>query len=155
MARGVSDSSMDSQKAPYSLFSGMKKDPKYTFLHAFFLIWLSCSFQNLSIWPKTHFFSPILHVFAPLNGVRTFSAWSWKTTLITWIFGQAWYPLDIRVAPRYSWYYRLQYMCFFFSKSCTRCLKIIGTHTFSMHKDNTIETIPLRHIIYTIESIVW
>ena len=23
-----------------------------------------------------------------------------KTTLITWIFGRAWYPLDIRVAPR-------------------------------------------------------
>ena len=32
-------------------FSGMKKDPKYMFLHAFCL---SCSFQNLSIWPKTH-----------------------------------------------------------------------------------------------------
>ena len=28
---------------------GMKKDPKYVFLHAFFLICLSCSFQNLSI----------------------------------------------------------------------------------------------------------
>ena len=35
-------------------FSGMKIDPKYVFLHAFFLICLSCSFQNLSIWPKTH-----------------------------------------------------------------------------------------------------
>ena len=41
---------------------------------------------------------PILHVFAPLNDVRAYSAWSWKTTLITWIFGRAWYPLDIRVA---------------------------------------------------------
>ena len=30
-------------------FSGMKKDPKYVFLHAFFLICLSCSFQNLSM----------------------------------------------------------------------------------------------------------
>ena len=30
-------------------FSGMKKDPIYAFLHAFFLICLSCSFQNLSI----------------------------------------------------------------------------------------------------------
>ena len=39
-------------------FSGMKKDPKYVFLHAFFLICLSCSFQNLSIWPEnTPFFS--------------------------------------------------------------------------------------------------
>ena len=38
-------------------FSGMKIDPKYTFLHAFFLIWPSCPPQNLSIWPKTHLFS--------------------------------------------------------------------------------------------------
>ena len=37
-------------------FSGMKIDPKYAFLHAFFLICLSCSFQNLSIWPKTDLF---------------------------------------------------------------------------------------------------
>ena len=71
--------------------SGMKKDPKYAFLHAFFFICMSCSFQNLSIWPKTPFF-PILHVFAPLNDVRAYSALSWKTTLITWIFGRAWYP---------------------------------------------------------------
>ena len=42
---------------------------------------------------------PILHVFAPLNDVRAYIAWSWKTTLITWIFGRAWYPLDIRVPP--------------------------------------------------------
>ena len=35
-------------------YSGMKKDPIYVFLHAFFLICLSYSFQNLSIWPKTH-----------------------------------------------------------------------------------------------------
>ena len=46
-------------------------------------------------------FFPILDVFAPLNDVRAYSAWSSKTTLITWIFGRAWYPpLDIRVAPR-------------------------------------------------------
>ena len=36
-------------------------------------------------------FFPILHVFAPLNDVRAYSAWDWKTTLITWIFGRAWY----------------------------------------------------------------
>ena len=73
-------------------YLGMKKDPKYAFLRAFFLICLSCSFQNLSLWPQTHPFFPILHVFAPLNDVRTYSALSWKTTLITWIFGRAWYP---------------------------------------------------------------
>ena len=38
-------------------FSGMKIDPKYSFLHAFYLIWASCPFQNLSIWPKTYPFS--------------------------------------------------------------------------------------------------
>ena len=38
-------------------------------------------------------FFPILHVFASLNNVRAYSAWSWKTALITWIFGRAWYPL--------------------------------------------------------------
>ena len=34
-------------------FSGMKINPKYACLHAFFLICPSCPFQNLSIWPKT------------------------------------------------------------------------------------------------------
>ena len=59
-------------------FSGMKIDPKYTFLPAFFLICVSCPFQNLSIWPKTYPFFPILAVFAPLNDVRAYIAWSWK-----------------------------------------------------------------------------
>ena len=36
-------------------FSGMKIDPKYVFLHAFFLICLSCSFQNMT--KNTPFFS--------------------------------------------------------------------------------------------------
>ena len=81
-------------------FSGMKIDPKYAFLHAFFLICPSCPFQNLSIWPKTHPFFSILHVFAPLNDVREYSAWSWKTTLITWIFGRAWYPPWHSSGPR-------------------------------------------------------
>ena len=47
-----------------TFFSGMKIDPKYAFLRAFFLICLSCSFQNLSIWPKTHpffLFCPFVH----------------------------------------------------------------------------------------------
>ena len=35
-------------------YSGMKKDPKYAFLHAFFLICLSCSFQNLSRYDQKH-----------------------------------------------------------------------------------------------------
>ena len=46
-------------------FSGMKIDPKYTFLHAFFLICPSCPFQNLSIWPKTHPFFQFCTVLHP------------------------------------------------------------------------------------------
>ena len=55
-------------------FSCMKIDPKYAFLHELFLICLS--YHILSkicfIWPKTHFFFSILHVFAPLNGAMTY-----------------------------------------------------------------------------------
>ena len=46
----------------------MKTDPKYMFLHVFFLICPSCPLQKLSIWPKLFFFS-ILHIFALLNDV--------------------------------------------------------------------------------------
>ena len=35
-------------------FSGMKIDPKYAFLHAFFLICPSCPFQNLSVYDQKH-----------------------------------------------------------------------------------------------------
>ena len=73
-------------------FLGMKIDPKYAFLHAFFSICLPYTFQNLSIWPKNTPFFPILHVFAPRNDVRTYIVWSWKATLITWIFLRGWYP---------------------------------------------------------------
>ena len=38
----------------HTYFSGTKVDSKYAFLHAFFLIFLSCPFKNLSIWPKTY-----------------------------------------------------------------------------------------------------
>ena len=61
-------------------FTGMKIDPKYAF---------SCIFLNLSVmsFPKFVYMTkntpyvPILHVFAPLNDVRAYSASSWKTTL--------------------------------------------------------------------------
>ena len=42
------------KKHPNHVLFRYEEDPKYAFLHAFFLICLSCSFQNLSIWPKTH-----------------------------------------------------------------------------------------------------
>ena len=35
---------------------------------------------------KHTFFLQILHFFSPLNDVRAYIAWSWKTTLIMWFF---------------------------------------------------------------------
>ena len=81
-------------------FPGMEIDPKYAFLHVFFLICPSCHLQNLWTWPKTHtLFFLILHVFAPLNDAHTYVSWSWKTTLITWIFLQGWYSTSNTSAP--------------------------------------------------------
>ena len=78
-------------------------------------------FPKFAYMTKTHPFLPILHVFAPLNDVRTYSAWSWKTTLITWIFGRAWYPLDIRVAP---WAYLFTKRSFY--ATCNEALNFQG-----------------------------
>ena len=50
--------------------------PKYTFLHAFFFNLSVMSFPKFVICPKTYSFFPILHVFAPLNDVRGYIAWS-------------------------------------------------------------------------------
>ena len=52
------------KKHPKHVFFRYENRPyKYVFLHALFLICPPCPFQNLSIWPKTHPFPPILHVF--------------------------------------------------------------------------------------------
>ena len=47
---------------------------------------------------KTPFF-PILYVFAPLNDVRAYSAWSWKTPQLREFLDEPDTPLDIWVAP--------------------------------------------------------
>ena len=57
-------------------FSSMKIDPKYSFLHAFFLNLCVMSFPKFVNMTKTHLFFPISHVFAPLNDVRAYIAWS-------------------------------------------------------------------------------
>ena len=44
------------------------------------------SFPKFVTMTKNTPFFPILNVFAPLNDVCTYIAWSWKTSLITWIF---------------------------------------------------------------------
>ena len=74
-------------------FSGMKIDPKYAFLPVMF-------FPKFVYMTKNTPFFPILHVVAPLNDVGAYSAWSWKITLITWIFGWAWYPPWHSSGPR-------------------------------------------------------
>ena len=58
-------------------FSGMKIDPKYVFLHAFFLICLSCSFQNLS-YPQT-----IIPIQLTLLGVHGLSQSFSKAVVLT------------------------------------------------------------------------
>ena len=56
-------------------FPGMKIDPKYAFLHVFFLIFRHLFPKFMTIAKNTPFF-PILDVFAPLNDVRAYIAWS-------------------------------------------------------------------------------
>ena len=51
-------------------FSGMKKDPKYTFLHAFFLLCLSCSFQYCQYDQKHTLFSNFAHFCTPKRCTR-------------------------------------------------------------------------------------
>ena len=96
----ISSSLKDFSKHTQSMyFPGMKKDPKYAFLHAFFPNFFIMSFPKLVNMTKTTPFSPILHVFALPNDVRMYIGWSWKTTLITWIFDKDDIQLQIQVAP--------------------------------------------------------
>ena len=57
------------------------------------------SFPKFVNMTKNTLFFPILQVFAPLNNVRAYIAWSWKTTLITWIFFRGWYPTSNTSTP--------------------------------------------------------
>ena len=58
------------------------------------------SFPKFVNMTKNTPFFPILHVFAPLNDVSVYTAWSWKTTLM-WIFYEddGWYPTSNTSAP--------------------------------------------------------
>ena len=64
----------------------------------FSLICPSCPSKIRHMTKNIPFF-PILHVFAPLNDVRAYIAWSWKTTLITWFFLRGWYPTSNTSGP--------------------------------------------------------
>ena len=76
----------------------------------------ACVFLNLSVMSIPKFVNmikniplfPILHVLAPLNDVRAYIVWSWKTTLITWIFLRGWYPTSDTSAPRVKMVYEFE-----------------------------------------------
>ena len=61
-----------------------------------FLNLLVMSFPKFVTMTKNTPFLPILHVFAPLNNVRTYTAWSWKDNPN---FLQRWYPTSNTSAP--------------------------------------------------------
>ena len=62
------------------------------------------SFPKCVTMTKNTPFFQILHIFAPLNNVRAYIAWSWKTTLIMWLFLRAWYPTsDTSALPGHEW----------------------------------------------------
>ena len=66
------------ENRPYNVF--------YVFACVFFLNLSAMSFPKFVNMTKNTPFFPILHVFALLNDVREYIAWSWKTTPITWFF---------------------------------------------------------------------
>ena len=74
--RGYQARPLTHKKDPNHIFSGMKIDPKYAFLHAFFLNLPVMSFPKFVYMTKNTQFFPILHVFSPLNDVYAYIAWS-------------------------------------------------------------------------------
>ena len=80
------------KKHPNHVFFRHENRPLIRVFACIFLNLPVMSFPKFVYMTKNTPFFPILHVFAPLNDVRAYIAWSWKTTLITWIFGRAWYP---------------------------------------------------------------
>ena len=84
------------------------------------------SFQKFITMTKNTPFLPILHVFAHLNDVRVYIAWSWKTTLITWIFLRGWYPTSNTNDP--FWGYNKRTSCLeSIINIDTKCLVIHST----------------------------
>ena len=75
------------------------------------------SFPKLATMTKNTPFFAILHVFAPLNDVGAYIAWSWKSTLIMWIFYEDDIQPEIQVAPRDQHTHTL---CFSTRHTCLR-----------------------------------
>ena len=75
---GVSGSSMDTQKAPYHIFFRYEKRPSIRVFACIFLDLSVMSFPKFVTMTKNTPIFQILHVFAPLNDVCSYSIWSWK-----------------------------------------------------------------------------
>ena len=107
------------KKHPYHVLFRYEKRPYIRVFACIFLNLPVMFFPKLVYMTKNTPFFQILHVFAPLNDVRAYSAWSWKTILITWIFGWAWYPLTFECPPgkipKYGpWTYYVYLLCKWF-----------------------------------------
>ena len=78
-------------------FSGMKIDPTRFWMR--FSSFVHYVLSKIYQYDQNTPFFQILHVLVPLNDVRAYIACSWKTTQITWIFLQGWYPSSDTSAP--------------------------------------------------------
>ena len=89
------------------LVKGLSKHRPTLNTHAFLLTFRHVLSKICPYDQKHTRFTPILQVFAPLNDVRAYIAWSWKTILTTWrfFFPRGWHPTSNTSAspPRVLW----------------------------------------------------
>ena len=74
-----------SKRTLNTYFSDVKIDPKYVFFAYVFVNLCHVLSKFVNMTENIPCF-PNVHIFEPLNDVCVYIAWSWKTTLITWIF---------------------------------------------------------------------
>ena len=126
---GVSGSSMDLQSSTLiTYYSGMKKDPKYAFLHAFFLIYLSCSFQNClySVYDQKHtLFSNFARFWTPKRCTRVQCLVLKNNPNYVIFWTSLIVPLDIWVAPRDLCKYNMSYVTHQVTLACIHHMNIV------------------------------
>ena len=92
---------------------------------------------------KHTLFSNFAH-FAPLNDIRAYIAWSWKTTLIMWIFYEDDIQLQIQVLP-------LGAIQIVFISNCVNKFKMIGEPFWIndlVYRDNWVTPFEFHSLIY-------
>ena len=119
-------------------YSGTKKDPKYAFLYAFFLICLSCSFQNMSVRPKTHPFFQFCTFLHPLNDVCAYSAWSWKTPNYVNFWTSLIPPLTFECPPPGSLRIRSYFLYSYFPVNLIKGIVSDSNNIFLWHESDDI-----------------